>query len=185
MDIKRSFKRFKKNYIRESEVLDNEDFVDVDLEGTTEDTTGKVYTIEVASVITDENRESWFSFTKDLHNGMSLWISDSKKVIENLKTIKEVAGELKAGDIISEEDFKSLIKIAPEVAENFIKTAEGYKLLTSGNDLNKKLKDQYKNLDDIEKKYAEIKSAAGNFGSGSTSFNQDAFEKTPIFSAHI
>lgn len=34
MDIKRSFKRFKKNYIRESEVLDNEDFVDVDLEGT-------------------------------------------------------------------------------------------------------------------------------------------------------
>lgn len=34
MDIKRSFKRFKKNYIRESEVLDNEDFVDVELEGT-------------------------------------------------------------------------------------------------------------------------------------------------------
>lgn len=38
MDIKRSFKRFKKNYIRESEVLDNEDFVDVDLDGTTEET---------------------------------------------------------------------------------------------------------------------------------------------------
>lgn len=58
MDIKRSFKRFKKNYIRESEALDNEDFVDVDLEGTTEDTTGKVYTIEVASVITDENSDA-------------------------------------------------------------------------------------------------------------------------------
>lgn len=58
MDIKKSFKRFKKNYIRESEVLDNEDFVDVDLEGTTEDTTGKVYTIEVASVITDENSDA-------------------------------------------------------------------------------------------------------------------------------
>lgn len=58
MDIKRSFKRFKKNYIRESEVLDNEDFVDVDLEGSTEDTTGKVYTIEVASVITDEDSDA-------------------------------------------------------------------------------------------------------------------------------
>ena len=58
MDIKRSFKHFKKNYIRESEVLDNEDFVDVDLEGTTEDTTGKVYTIEVASVITDEDSDA-------------------------------------------------------------------------------------------------------------------------------
>lgn len=34
MDIKQSFKRFKKNYIRESEAIDNEDFVDVNLEGT-------------------------------------------------------------------------------------------------------------------------------------------------------
>jgi hypothetical protein len=58
MDIKKSFKRFKKNYIRESEALDNEDFVDVNLEGTTEDTTGKVYTIEVASVITDEDSDA-------------------------------------------------------------------------------------------------------------------------------
>ena len=33
MDIKRSFKRFKKNYIRESEALDNEEFADVNLEG--------------------------------------------------------------------------------------------------------------------------------------------------------
>jgi hypothetical protein len=38
MDIKKSFKRFKKNYIRESEALDAEDlFVDVDLEGTNEE----------------------------------------------------------------------------------------------------------------------------------------------------
>lgn len=58
MDIKKSFKRFKKSYIRESEMLDNEDFVDVDLEGTTENTTNKVYTIEVASVITDENSDA-------------------------------------------------------------------------------------------------------------------------------
>lgn len=35
MDIKKSFHRFKKNYIRESEALDNEEFVDVDLDGTT------------------------------------------------------------------------------------------------------------------------------------------------------
>ena len=33
MDIKKSFKRFKKNYICESEALDNEEFIDVDLEG--------------------------------------------------------------------------------------------------------------------------------------------------------
>ena len=33
MDIKKSFKRFKKNYIRESEALDNEEFVDMNLEG--------------------------------------------------------------------------------------------------------------------------------------------------------
>lgn len=35
MGIKKSFHRFKKNYIHESEALDNEEFVDVNLEGST------------------------------------------------------------------------------------------------------------------------------------------------------
>lgn len=58
MDIKKSFKRFKKNYLRESEAIDNEEFTDVDLEGTAEEPNSKVYTIEVASVITDENSDA-------------------------------------------------------------------------------------------------------------------------------
>ena len=111
-------------------------------------------------VLNSENISTWTEFTNNLHNGMTEWIDSSDKVINNLKTIKEIAGDLKAGDIISEEDFKSLLKIAPEVATNFIKTAEGYKLLTSGKDLNKQLKDQYKNLDQIEQKYKQISNAA-------------------------
>lgn len=35
MDIKKSFHMFKKNYIHESEAIDKEEFVDVDLDGTT------------------------------------------------------------------------------------------------------------------------------------------------------
>ena len=111
-------------------------------------------------VLNSENISTWAEFTNNLHNGMTEWIDSSDKVINNLKTIKEIAGDLKAGDIISEEDFKALLKIAPEVATNFIKTAEGYKLLTSGKDLNKQLKDQYKNLDQIEQKYKQISNAA-------------------------
>lgn len=58
MDIKQSFRHFQKNYICESEAFDKETFTDVDLDGTAEELNNKVYTIEVASVITDENDDA-------------------------------------------------------------------------------------------------------------------------------
>lgn len=80
MDIKRSFKRFKKNYIRESEVLDNEDFVDVDLEGTNK--TGVDWAEEYYSCGGDNN--SWLDIAIDycLKAGLDADSFDTQEQVE-------------------------------------------------------------------------------------------------------
>lgn len=80
MDIKRSFKRFKKNYIRESEVLDNEDFVDVDLEGTNK--TGIDWTEQYYECGGDDN--SWLDIAIDycLKAGLDADSFDNQEQVE-------------------------------------------------------------------------------------------------------
>lgn len=80
MDIKRSFKRFKKNYIRESEVLDNEDFVDVDLEGTNK--TGVDWAEEYYNYGGDNN--SWLDIAIDycLKAGLDADSFDTQEQVE-------------------------------------------------------------------------------------------------------
>lgn len=84
MDIKRSFKRFKKNYIRESEVLDNEDFVDVDLEGTNK--TGIDWTEQYYECGGDDN--SWLDIAIDycLKAGLDADSFDNQEQVEEFLT---------------------------------------------------------------------------------------------------
>ena len=111
-----------------------------------------------SGIYIEENNEAWNQFMNAVNSGSKQWINNQAQVIENLKNIKNIASDIKIGDIISDEDYKKLLIIAPEIARMFIKTEEGYKALASGNELTKVLKGQYKTLDDIEKKYATINS---------------------------
>ena len=111
-----------------------------------------------SGIYIEENNEAWNQFMNAVNSGSKQWINNQAQVIENLKNIKNIASDIKIEDIISDEDYKKLLIIAPEIARMFIKTEEGYKALASGNELTKVLKGQYKTLDDIEKKYATINS---------------------------
>lgn len=128
MDIKRSFKRFKKNYIRESEVLDNEDFVDVDLEGTNK--TGVDWVEQYYDCGGDNN--SWLDIAIDycLKAGLDADSFDTQEQVEEflagvsydemvsvLGTPEEAAnGEQQPG--LSDDDY-----IDPETA---LETDDGY-----------------------------------------------------------
>ena len=128
MDIKRSFKRFKKNYIRESEVLDNEDFVDVDLEGTNK--TGIDWTEQYYECGGDDN--SWLDIAIDycLKAGLDADSFDNQEQVEEflagvsydemvsvLGTPEEVANSEQQHKL-SDDDY-----IDPETA---LETDDGY-----------------------------------------------------------
>lgn len=137
-----------------------------------------------AGIVIDETNSAWKNFINSVNNGHKQWLQDSEKVIENLAKIKEIASDLSAGDIISSDEFKELVKIAPEVAKEFIRTADGYAALSGGDKITKILKDQYKDLGDIVQQYSKIKDAFNGKISGDEYFNFDAKtrdEKTEFF----
>lgn len=80
MDIKQSFKRFKKNYIRESEAFDNEEFTAVDLEGTNK--TGVDWAEEYYNCGGDNN--SWLDIAIDycLKAGLDADSFDTQEQVE-------------------------------------------------------------------------------------------------------
>ena len=108
----------------------------------------------------------WDNFINSAISGTKQWVSDSKKVIANLNTIKSIAADLSAGDIISEDEFKQLLAIAPEVANMFIKTADGMQALFGGDYISKAMKQQYSNLSQIADEYTKIRGAATAYGTG-------------------
>ena len=126
-------------------------------------------------VDTSKLGDNWTKFIDGVTSGTKQWITNSEKVIENLKTINSLAKDLSVGDIISEEDFEELKKIAPEIESMFIKTADGMKLLAGGDELTKALKQQYGTLADIETKYEAIRTAAAKM-SGDSTFSKDTFK---------
>ena len=118
---------------------------------------------------------NWTGFIDKVTSGTNQWILASDRVIENLRTINSIAKDLSTGDIISLEDFKELKKIAPEIEEFFIKTADGMKLIASPQELTNALKQQYGTLKDIETKYQAIRVAAKNV-TGDKNFDISTFK---------
>lgn len=126
-------------------------------------------------IVIDENNVAWNQFMDDVYNGTKQWVNNSKQVIENLATIKELTGDIQVGDILSEEDYKRLLAISPEIANMFIKTADGYKALANSKDLDKALKKQYQSLGELKSFYNDVTSEldlSGVTGSLSVDFNK-------------
>ena len=107
-------------------------------------------------IIIDESNAAWNTFMDDVYDGTKQWVNNSQQVIDNLATIKELTGDIEVGDILSDEDYKRLLAISPEIAKMFIKTADGYKSLASSKELDKILKKQYQSLGDLKSFYTDV-----------------------------
>jgi TP901 family phage tail tape measure protein len=126
-------------------------------------------------IIIDENSVAWNSFMEEVYDGTKQWVQNSKQVIANLATIKDLTGDIHVGDILSDEDYKRLLAISPEIASMFIKTADGYKALANSKELDKVLKKQYQGLSELKAFYGEVSSElelSGVKGSASLDFNK-------------
>lgn len=112
--------------------------------------------------VINENNAAWTSFINSMTDGTKRWIKDSQSVIDMLNEIKSITKDLSVGDIISDEEYKKLLKISPEIKDMFIKTADGYKSLVSGTKIDSILKKQYDGLKNIKTIYTEIEKAVNN-----------------------
>ena len=139
-------------------------------------------------IIIDENNVAWNDFMEDVYDGTKQWINNSKQVIDNLATIKSLTGDIQVGDILSDEDYKRLLAISPEIANMFIKTADGYKSLANSKDLDKVLKKQYQSLGELKGFYNDVAAeleTSGIQGSLSADFNKsgDVIDYMSTFAA--
>jgi hypothetical protein len=90
---------------------------------------------------------------------MKQWIRNAKEVKEAFSSIKDIAEDLQAGDIISDEDYATLVKLNPEIEKYFIQTAGGMQALTSGSVLAPILKSRYANLPQLKALYENASEA--------------------------
>ena len=82
----------------------------------------------------DENSQEWQGMVMTMQSiNTSVVHRDLDKTREDLVQIKEIAGDIEIGDIISDEDYDTLIRYKAELADMFMLTAEGYKYLGGGN----------------------------------------------------
>ena len=82
----------------------------------------------------DENSQEWQAMVMAMQSiNTSVVHRDLDKIREDLVQIKEIAGDIEIGDIISDEDYDTLIRYKAELADMFMLTAEGYKYLGGGN----------------------------------------------------
>lgn len=106
--------------------------------------------------------DSWKKFFDTINSGMKQWIDSSERVRTNLSFIKGTLEGLELGGTLSDEEYNQLLTIAPEAAKYFMKSADGYVALTSGEKISQIARSKYTNLSDVKDKFAEIRNQAAN-----------------------
>jgi hypothetical protein len=66
---------------------------------------------------------------------------DLSKIREEIKSVRDLTKDIKIGDVISDEDYKTLMKYKGEWADMFLYSADGY---------------QFNGTEDMEDFFAEI-----------------------------
>lgn len=117
----------------------------------------------------DEQYTAWTTFFDKINNGNAQWLKDSKKVIDNLETIKEIGSDIQIGSEISDEDYKRLIAINPMVAQHFVKSGNKWVAISDADTIESVLKSPYQNLAGIQNDYATVRAAAETID-GSTAY---------------
>jgi TP901 family phage tail tape measure protein len=85
-------------------------------------------------------------------------VDELDSLIERLANIKDIAGDIKTGDIIDEDDYKTLLAYNTAIADLFIRTADGYKYIgDSSNTLTSTLKSNLTSLEDVKADFETTK----------------------------
>lgn len=137
------------------ETFNSIDFTD------SEAVSGLLNTLEDLGIETDSLGESWDKFLNRVNSGTQQWINNTDKVLSNIAYIRDNIENVKMGDLVSDTEYKEMLKINPAVAKYFIKTAGGMIAIANGSEIGNILKNQYKDLTGLKQYYTGVRNAVG------------------------
>ena len=79
-----------------------------------------------------------------------------------IASIQDIAGDMEFGDVISDEDYETLLSYNKEIADMFTMTADGWKFVGDIDDLNAKLKTSVEDVGKFKEEFATAQ-ATGDY----------------------
>lgn len=126
------------------------------------DAISQVYNnLELAGIeITDEIAE-WINGLDSFANLTATAVQNFDSIVDRLHTINDITKDLKVGEIIDDEDYKTLIAYDVRMRDFFVKTADGYKLVKgSGKEINTMLTNNTMGLSQLKEEYEVLQGQA-------------------------
>lgn len=95
-------------------------------------------------------------------------IDNFDSIREILANLKEITDGISLGDIISDDDYKTLVAYNAELADYFVQTVDGYKAIASGDVIRKASTKQFESLNNIRSYYDTLSNIGGKISSAFT-----------------
>lgn len=90
------------------------------------------YQLQQIGINIDEGSENWLKFVENVKSmNLSVVHRDFDKLRNQLADIQKITKNISLGSLISDDDYKKIMEVAPALKEAFMMTADGYKYIGS------------------------------------------------------
>lgn len=127
--------------------------------------------LEKLGITVNYNSDAYQNFIKSMDSGNRVLfaaIDNFSSIREILANLKEITDGISLGDIISDDDYKTLVAYNAELADYFVQTVDGYKAIASGDVIRKASTKQFESLNNIRSYYDTLSNIGGKISSAFT-----------------
>lgn len=116
--------------------------------------------IEEQGLDIDTTSYAWQSYIDEMSKTIlstDNLINSVEELRDKMTTIQELVGDIKLGDIISDEDYKQLLAYNEGIADFFVMGASGYQFIGDAEELKQVLKISKDNIGEYQKQFEEAR----------------------------
>ena len=127
--------------------------------------------LEKLGITIDYNSSTYQNFINKMNSGNKVLyaaIDNFDSIREILAKLKEITDDISLGDIISDDDYNTLVSYNAELADYFVKTIDGYKAIASGDEIRKASTKQFESLSGIRTYYETLSNIGGKISNAFT-----------------
>lgn len=127
--------------------------------------------LEKLGITLDYSSDAYRNFINSMDSGNKVLyaaVDNFDSIRETLASLKEITDDISLGDIISDDDYKTLVAYNAELADYFVQTIDGYKAIASGDVIRKASTKQFESLKDIRNYYATLQGIGNNISEAFT-----------------
>lgn len=127
--------------------------------------------LEKLGITLDYSSDAYRNFINSMDSGNKVLyaaVDNFDSIRETLANLKEITDDISLGDIISDDDYKTLVAYNAELADYFVQTIDGYKAIASGDVIRKASTKQFESLKDIRSYYATLQGIGNNISEAFT-----------------